>query len=237
MDKPANISVKDNLAVVKNQIAAAAERSGRDPASIKIIAVSKTKPIGAIYEAYNEGLTAFGENYAQELDEKMNSELLSGLPGIEWHMIGHVQTNKVKTLVGKTTLIHSLDSLRLAEAIQKQAEKVSATVDALIEINIAKEENKYGFYAEEAHKAVEEIAAYKNIKLLGLMASAPQVDIPESNRTYFRSINELYLDIRKKSIDNTHIHVLSMGMSGDFEIAVEEGSTMLRIGTRIFGGR
>ena len=222
---------------MRKQIAAAAERAGRDLESIKLIAVSKTQPADAVYAAYKEGFTAFGENYAQELMLKMNSDLLSGLPDLEWHMIGHVQTNKVKSIVGKTALIHSLDSVRLAEAIQKQAEALSITVDALMEINIANEKNKFGFLAEEAYGAVETIAALGNIRLLGFMTSAPLTDNPEDNRSYFRQIHDLYLDIRNKSIDNTNIHILSMGMSGDFEVAIEEGSTMLRIGTRIFGSR
>ena len=237
MDNYNNMSIKDNIAQIRMQISAAAERAGRDPSEIEIIAVSKTKPVAAIVEAYNEGLTAFGENYAQELISKMNSEPLSNLTDIKWHMIGHIQTNKIKSILGKTTLIHSLDSIRLAEAIQKQAEKAGLIIDALMEINVANEEGKYGFSMDEAQKALETIASLGNIRLLGLMTSAPITEIPESNRVYFRLINEFFLDIRHKKIDNTHMYTLSMGMSGDFEIAIEEGSTMLRIGTRLFGGR
>ena len=231
------MSIRDNIASVRRQIDAAAERAGRDPSRIKLIAVSKTMPADAVYEAYGEGLTAFGENYAQELAAKMHSELLAGLPNIEWHMIGHMQTNKVKTIVGKTALIHSLDSIRVAEVIQKQAEKISVTADALLEINIAGEMNKFGFSPDEAHDAIEAVSAFGNIRILGLMASAPYTQNPEENRVYFRQMNDLYLDIGNKRIDNTRMSILSMGMSGDFEIAVEEGSTMLRIGTRIFGRR
>ena len=229
--------IKENIALVREQIAAAAKRAGRDPSGIRLVAVSKTKPAEAIYEAYKEGLTAFGENYAQELNAKMNSELLSGLDNIEWHMIGHIQTNKIRSLIGKTSLIHSLDSIRLAEAIQKQAEKSTIIVDALLEINVANEKNKYGFSMNEAQKALESIAALGNIRVLGLMTSAPYTDNPESNRMYFRQLNEFFLDNRHKKIDNTHMYTLSMGMSGDYEIAIEEGSTLLRIGTRLFGSR
>jgi pyridoxal phosphate enzyme (YggS family) len=231
------ISIRDSVAQVRGQIAAAAARAGRDPSSIKLVAVSKTKPVSAIYEAYGEGLNVFGENYAQELISKINSEPLSGLPDIEWHMIGHIQTNKVKMLIGKTFLIHSLDSIRLAETIQKHAEKASLTVDVLVEVNIAGEADKFGFSPAQTFGAVEQIARFCNIKILGLMASAPYTDDPESSRKYFKQLNELYLDIRHKRLDNTRMHILSMGMSGDFQVAIEEGSTMLRIGTRLFGSR
>jgi len=230
-------SIKDNIARVRARIAAAAERAGRDPAQIKLVAVSKTKPVGAICEAYAEGLRAFGENYAQELVSKSESEQLCGLGGVEWHMIGHIQTNKVKALIGKTALIHSLDSVRLAGEIQKQAEKASVAVDALMEVNIAKEPNKFGFFPEEAQQAAEIIASHNNIRLLGLMACAPITDSPEHNRSYFQNLYKLFLDISNKSIDNTSMRILSMGMSGDFEVAIEEGSTMLRIGTQLFGRR
>jgi pyridoxal phosphate enzyme (YggS family) len=230
-------TIRENIKRVREQIEKASRHAGRDPSEIKLVAVSKTKPAEAVYEAYLEGLTAFGENYAQELNAKRNGEPLSSLTDIEWHMIGHIQTNKAKSLVGATALIHSLDSVRLAVEIQKQAEKASVAVDALIEVNIAKEANKFGFFAEETPGAIERIAALKNIRILGLMTSAPLTDDPEHNRMYFRQLNELYIDIRHKRIDNTRMKILSMGMSGDFEVAVEEGSTMLRIGTKIFGGR
>ena len=236
-DNEEKFSIKNNIASVRRQIAAAAERSGRDPSRIQLIAVSKTKPAEVILEAYDAGLTAFGENYAQELTKKMESETLAGLPGIEWHMIGHIQTNKVRMLIGKTALIHSLDSVRLAEEIQRQAEKISKKVKVLIEVNVAREDNKYGFLPEELLKALEQIALLGNLEVMGLMTSAPYTQNPEENRAYFRQLNEFYIDIRHKKIDNTRMHFLSMGMSGDFEVAVEEGANMLRIGTRLFGGR
>ena len=229
--------IKDNIAEVRERISAAAERSGRDPASVKLVAVSKTKPADMILEAYNEGLTAFGENYAQELAAKMDTEPLNGLTDIEWHMIGHIQTNKVKSLIGRTKLIHSLDSLRLAAEIQKQAERAAVFIDTLIEVNVAGESNKNGFLVEETPKAVEIISDCKNIRILGLMTSAPISRFPEQNRSFFRKLRELYLDIRHKRIDNTPMQILSMGMSGDFEAAIEEGSTLVRIGTCIFGER
>jgi len=231
------VSIKDSVALVREQIARAAGRAGRDPSQIKLIAVSKTKPPELIYEAYCEGLVSFGENYARELTEKIESESLRGLSGIEWHMIGHLQTNKVKALIGKTALIQSLDSIRLAAEIQKQAAQKALTADVLLEINIAKEPNKYGFFAEEAGEAAARISAFPNIRVLGLMACAPLTDNPEHNRIYFKQLHELFLDIGNKDMDNIHMRVLSMGMSGDFGVAIEEGSTMLRIGTRLFGRR
>ncbi|MCL2059463.1 MAG: YggS family pyridoxal phosphate-dependent enzyme [Oscillospiraceae bacterium] len=230
-------TIGENIKAVRRQIADAAARAGRDPSGIKLVAVSKTKPAEDIYEAYGAGQVAFGENYAQEMNAKIESDLLSGLADIEWHMIGHIQTNKVKSLIGKTALIHSLDSIRLAEEIQKQAQKASVTVDVLLEINIARESSKYGFFIEETEEAAQAISAYRNIRVLGLMASAPYTDNPEDNRTHFKQLNEFFLDIRHKKMDNTRMSILSMGMSGDFEVAVEEGSTMLRIGTRLFGSR
>ena len=237
MNEHFNMFIKDNIALLRERIASAAARAGKDSSAITLVAVSKTKSAEAVLEAYNEGLTVFGENYAQELAAKKNSVLLAGLPDIKWHMIGHIQTNKISSVIGNACLIHSLDSMRLAEVIRARAEKASVTVDALLEINIAKEKNKYGFFIEEIYDAIQLISVMGNIKLLGFMTSAPFTDDPEDNRMYFRQINELYLDIRKKSIDNTNMHILSMGMSGDFEVAIEEGSTMPRIGTLIFGAR
>jgi len=231
------LSIRENTTRVREQITVAAARAGRDPAAVKLVAVSKTKPEEAILEAYRCGVAAFGENYAQELISKQNSTLLNGLSGIEWHMIGHIQTNKVKQLIGRTALIHSLDSIRLAEEIQKQAEKAAVIVDALIEVNIAEEQNKYGFFARETLDAVDNISQFGNIKIHGLMTSAPITEFPEQNRIYFRHLRELYIDISHKKMDNTAMSILSMGMSGDFEVAIEEGSTMIRIGTRLFGRR
>ena len=229
--------IKDNIARVKERIAESAGRAGRDMSGIKLIAVSKTKPAEDIYEAYSEGLTAFGENYVQEMLAKQDSDFLKSLPNIEWHMIGHIQTNKVKHIVGKTTLIHSLDSIRLAEEIQKQANKLNIVIDVLLEINIAREKNKFGFFSEEVENAVIKLSECSNINVCGLMTSAPFTLVPEQNRLYFRKLHELSLDIRCKSIHNIHMRDLSMGMSGDFEVAIEEGATMLRIGTSLFGQR
>ena len=236
---PRSPSIKENAEAVKRRIELAAERAGRDPSGIKLVAVSKKKPAEDILEAYGAGLTAFGENYVQELAEKMGSDVLRGLPGpgIEWHMIGHVQTNKVKNLIGKTALIHSLDSLRLAGEIQKQSERAGVTTDVLMEINVAREASKYGFFLEEAQKAAEEISQYGNVRICGIMASAPAVGSPEQNRPYFNALNEFFLDMSRKRIHNTRMRVLSIGMSGDFEAAIEAGSTMVRIGTLLFGRR
>lgn len=229
--------IRENIARLRGRIEAAAQRAGRDPAEITLIAVSKTKPVEMIYEAYRSGVAAFGENYAQELCEKYNELNESGLKDVEWHMIGHIQTNKVRQIIGKTKLIHSLDSLRLAAEIQRFAEKTGETVNTLIEVNVAREYTKQGFYPEETRNAVEAVAAHKNVKVLGLMTSAPLTDDPESNRVYFRRLRELYIDIKENCIHNYDMCFLSMGMSGDFEVAIEEGATMLRIGTAIFGRR
>ena len=232
-----HLRIKEAVRQLQSQITSAANRAGRDPKSIKLIAVSKTKPPQSVYEACGEGILAFGENYAHELLEKKESELLADIPGIEWHMIGHIQTNKVKALIGKTALVHSLDSIRLASSIQRHSEKASLVTDALIEVNIAREESKHGFLPEEVHMAVEQISIFRNIRILGLMCCAPFTKNPEDNRVYFDKLREIYIDIGRKELDNVRMHFLSMGMSGDFEVAVEEGSTMLRIGTRLFGGR
>ena len=203
------------------------------PEDVTLVAVSKTHPVEAIREAYDAGHRVFGESRPQELREKYDV-----LPkDIEWHMIGHLQTNKVKYIVGKTSLIHSVDSLHLAKEIQKQAIKHDCSCDILVEVNIAGEASKFGTSRDEAISLVEEIAKLDHIHIKGLMTIAPFVDDPEDNRQYFRDIKQLSVDIAQKNIDNVSMNVLSMGMTGDYTVAIEEGATMVRVGTGIFGER
>ncbi len=225
--------IKENLKDVENRIQAACDRSKRNRSEITLIAVSKTKPIAMIEEVMKEGIVDFGENKVQELCEK--SEAIN--QALNWHMIGHLQRNKVKYIVDKVCLIHSVDSLRLAKQISEEANKKNTTVNILIEVNIAKEDTKFGVSEEETLKLILEIAKLPNIKIKGLMTIAPFVDNPEENRVHFANLRNLLIDIKSKNIDNINMDILSMGMTGDFEIAIEEGATMVRVGTGIFGQR
>ena len=233
--------LKENLQSVEENIKKACEEAGRKREEVTLIAVSKTKPVEMlqeiydqdIQEAYNEGCRNFGENKVQEMCDKM--EVLP--KDIKWHMIGHLQTNKIKYIIGKTELIHSVDSLHLAQEISKQAVKHNVQADILIEINIANEETKFGIDAGDTIQLVREIAELPNIHIKGLMTIAPFVENPEDNRLYFRRIHQLSVDITKENIDNVSMDVLSMGMTGDYMVAIEEGATMVRVGTGIFGER
>ena len=225
--------LRENLQKVEENIEAACKRAGRDRSEVTLIAVSKTKPVDMLQEVYDTGIREFGENKVQEMMDKY--EVLP--KDIHWHMIGHLQRNKVKYLMGKAALIHSVDSLRLAEEISAQSVKHDVTTDILIEVNIAGEESKFGTSKEEAMALVEAAAKLPNIHICGLMTIAPYVDDPEDNRKYFRGIRELSVDIKEKNIDNVDMCILSMGMSGDYEVAIEEGATMVRVGTGIFGAR
>lgn len=225
--------VKENLEQVRENIRKACEKSGRDVNEVTLIAVSKTKPIPMLQEAYDAGSRDFGENKVQEIMDKYPV-----LPeDIRWHMIGHLQRNKVKYIVDKVSLIHSVDSLRLAEEISSQAEKKQVEVDILVEVNIAQEESKFGTSIDEAIILVKEISKLPHIHIKGLMTIAPFVENPEDNRKYFKQIKELSVDIMQKNIDNVSMGVLSMGMTGDYMVAIEEGATMVRVGTGIFGER
>lgn len=225
--------IRENLAEVRNNIVKACEKVGRDPSEVTLLAVSKTKPVEMIREAMAAGQRAFGENYVQEIEEKY--AVLGD--NADWHMIGHLQRNKVKYIIGKVSLIHSVDSLRLAEQIQKEAEKHSLTVRVLLEVNVANEESKWGFTPDETVEAVKAVAAMQNVHVCGLMTSAPMTEDAESNRVYFRQLRKLFDDIRAMNIENADMQVLSMGMTGDYIVAVEEGSTLVRVGTGIFGAR
>ena len=223
----------ENLKKVEDNVDAACKKAGRSRDEVTLIAVSKTKPVEMLSTIYNQGIRDFGENKVQEMCDKMEQ-----LPSdIRWHMIGHLQTNKVKYIVGHTTLIHSVDSLHLAKEIEKQAEKKDVTVDILVEVNIAEEESKFGIHKEETYELVRQIAALPHVHICGLMTIAPYVENPEDNRMYFRGIRQLSVDIAEQNIDNVDMDVLSMGMAGDYMVAIEEGATMVRVGTGIFGER
>ena len=225
--------LKDNLKTVEEHVQEACKRAGRSREEVTLIAVSKTTPVEMLQEIYGEGVRDFGENKVQELCDKIEQ-----LPSdIRWHMIGHLQRNKVKYIVGKVALIHSVDTYRLAEEINIQAKKRGIIVPILVEVNIAGEKTKFGTTAEDAMLLVEEISKLENVRIKGLMTIAPFVENPEDNRLYFRKIKQLSVDITNKNIDNVSMEILSMGMTGDYEVAIEEGATMVRVGTGIFGAR
>ena len=225
--------VAENYRYVLKKVEEACARSGRDPKDVTLIAVSKTKPIEMIEEAMEAGARVFGENKVQELCDKYEQ-----LPkDLHWHLIGHLQRNKVKYIVDKAELIHSVDSLKLAEEISKEALKKNVEVNILIEVNVAEEESKFGVSVEETLALVEEIAKLPGIHIQGLMTIAPYTTDPEENRPVFRTLKKLAVDIKKKNIDNVTMDVLSMGMTGDYQVAVEEGATLVRVGTGIFGER
>ena len=184
-------------------------------------------------EAYDAGARVFGENKVQEIVDKYDQ-----MPSdVKWHMIGHLQRNKVKYIVDKVAMIHSVDSLRLAETIEKEAAKKAVIVPILIEVNVAQEESKFGLKPEEVLPLIEQIADFSHIRIKGLMTIAPYVDNAEENREIFRELKKLSVDIAAKNINNVNMSVLSMGMTGDYQVAVQEGATMVRVGTGIFGAR
>ena len=225
--------IKEHLTEVKERIEQACIRSGRNPGEVTLIAVSKTKPVPMLEEAYAAGARDFGENKVQEIAAKKPE-----LPeDIRWHMIGHLQRNKVGQVLGKAVLIHSVDSLRLARQIETDAAKAGLDVDILLEVNVAREESKYGFMLEEVEDAIMTIKDFPHVHIKGLMTIAPFVENPEENRGIFKKLFEFAVDIDKKNIDNVTMGVLSMGMTGDYEVAVEEGATMVRVGPGIFGVR
>ncbi len=225
--------IRDHLMQTRQNIDRACRRADRSAKEVGLIAVSKTKPVLMLQEAYEAGVRDFGENKVQELVDKYEA-----LPkDIRWHMIGHLQRNKVKYLIGKVYLIHSVDSLRLAQEIQKEAEKKQTEVNILVEVNVAGEESKFGSSREETLQLVKEIALLPSVHIQGLMTVAPYVEDPEANRMIFANLRQLAVDIKRENIDNVNMHVLSMGMTGDYQVAVEEGATYVRVGTGIFGNR
>ncbi len=225
--------IKENILQVQQLMEKACGRAARNPREVSLIAVTKTNPVSRLQEAYEAGSRDFGENKVQEMLGKMEQ-----LPGdIRWHMIGHLQRNKVKYIVGKVYLIHSVDSLRLAEEISKESVKKQVVTDILIEVNVAAESSKFGITSQEALTLVKAVSALPGIRIRGLMTIAPYVENPEENREHFRNLKQLSVDIMDKNIDNVFMEVLSMGMTGDYQVAIEEGATYVRVGTGIFGAR
>ena len=225
--------ITENLEQVRKNIDEACRMAGRDPKEVTLIAVSKTKPVSMLKEAYDAGARCFGENKVQEILEKHPK-----MPeDARFHMIGHLQRNKVKQVLPHAVLIHSVDSYRLAEQISQEAGKLGITAKILLEVNVAKEESKFGMMPEDVEEMAGQIAALPHLQIEGLMTIAPFVDDQEKNRPVFRKLYQLSVDIKKKNIDNVNMGVLSMGMTGDYQVAVEEGSTMIRVGTGIFGAR
>ncbi len=217
------MSIRENYENVK----------GKLPEGVTLIAVSKTKPVSDLMEAYEAGARDFGENKVQEILEKYDK-----MPDdVRWHMIGHLQTNKVKYIIDKVVMIHSVDTLKLAQEISKEAVKKNVTMPVLVEVNAAGEESKFGVSPEEAPSFVESIAQLPGISVKGLMTIAPYVEDPEENRQYFVALRQLAVDIAQKNIDNVSMGILSMGMTGDYEVAADEGATHVRVGTGIFGER
>ena len=225
--------IKENIELIQEKIRLACQRAGRQEQEVTLIAVSKTKPLSMIEEAYRAGMREFGENKPQELRDKAK---LMKAP-VHWHMIGTLQSNKIKYVTGTACLIHSVDSVNLAKSIEKEASKKDLIMEILLEVNIAEEETKHGFSVDELLPAICELSMLPHLKIRGLMTVAPYTENAEENRIYFRKMKELLVDINAKNIDNVCMDTLSMGMSSDFEVAIEEGATMVRVGTGIFGER
>lgn len=225
--------LKENYANVLKNVHNACERAGRKTDDVTLIAVSKTKPVEMLQEIYDCGCRDFGENKVQEIMDKYEK-----LPNdIRWHMIGHLQTNKVKYIVDKVYMIHSVDSIKLAKEISKEAVKKNVTVKVLLEVNVAKEETKFGLLTEEVLDFYKEVIDLPGLKVCGLMTIAPYVENSEENRQYFVNLKQLMVDIESEKTDNISVGELSMGMTGDYEVAIEEGATYVRVGTGIFGER
>lgn len=227
------MSISENLKEINEKISAAAAKSGRKREDILLLGVTKTIDTKRIREMMDCGVKYLGENKVQEITEKYD-EIGNDA---KWHLIGHLQTNKVKYIIDKVELIHSVDSLKLAEEINKRAQRINITMDILIEINIAGEKSKHGIDANDALKLCEQTAPLSNVRVRGLMCVAPFVENPHENRDYFARMRKLFIDIRDKNIDNVYMDYLSMGMTNDYEVAVEEGANIVRIGTAIFGKR
>lgn len=225
--------ISDNLEKVRQRIELTCDNIMREKNQVTLIAVSKTKPLEMLREAYQSGVRDFGENKVQELMDKIPQ-----MPAdIRWHMIGHLQTNKVKYIVDKVYMIHSVDSEKLAEAISREAVKKNVTVKILVEVNVAQEESKFGVTPDRTKDLVRKISLLPGISVQGLMTIAPYVEDEEENRIYFNKLRQLSVDIDRENIDNVSMGVLSMGMTGDYRVAVEEGATHVRVGTGVFGER
>ncbi len=225
--------IGENLGVIRGQIAAAARRAGRDPRSVRLVAVSKTKPAPLVEEAFAAGQTLFGENYVQELAAKA-AEVRSP---VEWHFIGHLQSNKVRQIAGLVTMIHSVDRLSLAEEISRQSDRLGRSCDVLVQVNVSGESSKRGTTSREAIELVRGVALLPALRVVGLMTMPPFFDDPERARPFFRELRLLAGEIESLAIPGVSMAELSMGMSGDFAVAIEEGATLVRIGSAIFGER
>ena len=228
-----DITVKDNLMLIEQNIDKALQRSGRTKDKVDIIAVTKTVGIEQITEAIDAGLDKIGENRVQEFLKKYDNIDRE----VEYHMIGHLQSNKVKYIIDKVSLIHSLDRISLAKELDKRAKRNNLTVNVLIQVNIAEEKSKYGLKVDQVIPFIEDISQYENIRVKGLMTIAPFVEDPEEVRWVFRDLSRLGETIGNKDYKNVEMEILSMGMTNDYEIAIEEGSNMVRIGTGLFGKR
>ena len=228
------MSIESNIKKIKDEIASICNDCGRNPEDVNLMAVTKTVDVDAVLEAIEAGITDVGENKPQELARKY--EVIGDK--VNWHLIGTLQTNKVKYIIDKVTMIHSLDREALCEEIQKRAEKIDRIIDCLVQVNISKEDSKHGLYEEDVIDFITNISnKYTNIRIKGLMTMAPFTENEDEVREVFRSLKNLSLDIDKLNIPNVSMKYLSMGMSNDYKIAVEEGSTIVRVGTSIFGER
>jgi PLP dependent protein len=227
------MTISRNLALINERISAAAVAAGRDPASVRLVAVSKTRPAADIIAAYQAGQTVFGENYIQELVTK----LAEVHEAVQWHVIGHLQSNKVKYIAGQVAMIHSVDRLSLAQEIDRQWGRLGKVCDVLIQVNISGEATKSGTTEAGAIQLVRECALLPHIRVKGLMTMPPFFDDPDAARPYFAELRRLSHAVDAERIAGVDMVELSMGMSGDFEAAVQEGATLVRIGTAIFGAR
>ena len=227
-------TIAENIRTIRETMAEAARQAGRDPSEIRLCAATKMNDAAACQEAIAAGIDALGENRVQEMTAKLAQNAYDGAP---LHFIGHLQRNKIKYIIDKVDLIHSVDSLRLAEAIEKEAAKKHVIAKVLIEVNVGREESKFGFLPEELDDFVEKASDFSHIQFMGLMTSAPFVDNPEENRPIFAELRKLSVDIARKNAHNMSMSILSMGMTNDYEVAIEEGATMVRVGTAIFGAR
>ena len=225
--------IKRNLDQVREKIRIAAEKSGRKAEDVTLVAVTKTHPVEMINEAIKYGVTDIGENKVQEIMEKYDK-----VDPVRWHLIGHLQTNTVKYIIDKVYMIHSVDSIKLMDEIERQAEKKGVEeIKILIQVNISGEESKFGIDAESIDEMLEHVKGLKRVKVCGLMTILSKFDSEFANRLHFRDINNKFIDISQNKYDNVTMKFISMGMSGDYEIAIEEGSNMVRVGTAIFGHR
>ena len=228
-----NSYIRSNIEAVRKKVERAAVKSGRKPEDVKIVAVTKTVPPDIILHAIEAGICDLGENRVQELCQKY--DIINRV--VSWHLIGHLQTNKVKYIVDKVAMIHSVDSIELVREIDKRAGKINRIIEILIQVNVSGEKSKFGIAPERVHDFVIEAGKYGNLKVKGLMTIAPFVDNPEDVRHVFARLRKIFIDIRQENIDNIDMDYLSMGMSGDYEVAIEEGANVVRIGTAIFGKR